>query len=221
MSAISGLYVITPEIASLRELLEKVELSLRGGARAIQYRNKSGAEGLIRSQLHALVKLCRQFSVPLIVNDSVELAAEFAAGVHLGATDSSIAVARHALGHQALIGRSCYNRLDLAIQAQSDGADYVAFGSFYPSPTKPDAIKATPDLLRAAKSHLRIPVVAIGGITPAGAAPLIAAGADAVAVISALFGATEIAATAREFTGLFGKPVAEQSDGLLARQQAT
>jgi thiamine-phosphate pyrophosphorylase len=196
-----GLYAITdgPRI----DLLDACAAALAGGAAVLQYRDKS-ADGARRlAEARALQALCIQRGVPLIVNDDVELAlAAGAAGVHLGSGDASIAAARARLGPQALVGASCYDDLDRAHAAVSAGADYLAFGAFFDSPTKPAARRATPPLLRGSKA-LGVPLVAIGGITPENAPALIEAGADAVAVISALFGAADIQAQARRFAALF------------------
>lgn len=207
---ISGLYAITPDEPDTVELLRKVRLVLLGGARVLQYRNKAVAEtvrleqeALRLEQAWALRELTKEFSVPLIINDDVMLAQRVAAdGVHLGGSDGSLAGARAVLGSGKLIGMSCYNRLALALEAQSRGADYVAFGSFFASTVKPDAVVATPDLLRQAHREIALPLVAIGGITLQNGAQLLGLGADALAVISAVFGAKDIQGAARQFANL-------------------
>ncbi len=200
---IRGLYAITPDETDTAELLRKVRLALQGGARVLQYRNKAAAAALRLRQAEALRGLTRKFAVPLIVNDDVALAQQVDAdGVHLGGADGSVAEARALLGGR-LIGVSCYNRLALAHEAASLGADYVAFGSFFASTVKPEAVVATPDLLRQARGELAVPLVAIGGITPQNGALLLEAGADALAVISAVFAAPDIEGAAREFSNLF------------------
>lgn len=201
---ISGLYAITPDEADTAELLRKVRLALQGGARVMQYRNKAADAALRLRQAEALRGLTREFAVPLIVNDDVALAQQADAdGVHLGGADGSVAEARAVLGSGRLIGVSCYNRLALAHEAASLGADYVAFGSFFASTVKPEAVAATLDLLRQARRELTVPLVAIGGITPQNGARLLEAGADALAVISAVFSAPDIEDAAREFSNLF------------------
>jgi thiamine-phosphate pyrophosphorylase len=156
------------------------------------------------SQARALLALCRRSRVPLIVNDHLDLALTVGAdGVHLGAEDGSLATAREQLGPARILGASCYDRLELALEAERLGADYVAFGSFFPSGVKPGAVRASLTLLRDAKRRLSVPVVAIGGITLENAPQVIAAGADSVAVISALFGADDVRAAARRFSALF------------------
>ena len=203
ISIISGLFAITPDEHDTAALLRKVELVLQGGARILQYRNKTADAQLRLKQAEALRGLTRKFAVPLIVNDDAELARLVDAdGVHLGSADGHVATARAVLGRDKLIGVSCYNRLDLAREAVSVGADYVAFGSFYASPVKPDAVAAAPDLLRQARDELAVPLVAIGGITAHNGARLLEAGADALAVISAVFAAPDIRSAARQFSNL-------------------
>jgi len=197
----TGLYAITD--GPRGDLVEAARAALLGGASVLQYRDKTfdGARRL--HEALALAQLCAEFESPLIVNDDVELAlASGAAGVHLGEDDPGIAAARARLGPDAIIGVSCYDSLQRARDAAGAGADYLAFGAFFPSPTKPHAHRATPELLREAKAF-GLPVVAIGGITPDNGGPLIEAGADFLAAISAVFGATDIRAAAQDFTTLF------------------
>lgn len=201
---VGGLYAVTPDCPDTAVLLEKVRQALEGGARLVQYRNKTGGLKLRRSQAGALLALCRKHGAPLIVNDDLELALAVGAdGLHLGAKDGSLEQARRRLGPGRLLGASCYNRIDLAREAVAAGADYVAFGSFFPSSVKPQAVVAPLELLREARQRLPVPVVAIGGITPENAPRLIAAGADACAVISALFRAPDVKRAARDFARLF------------------
>jgi thiamine-phosphate pyrophosphorylase len=196
-----GLYAITN--GPRQDLLQAVGAALEGGARVVQYRDKTTELVRRRAEAVALARLCAACGVPLIINDDVDLALECGAtGVHLGAEDVGIATARIRLGSNAIIGVSCYDSLDRARQAFEDGADYVAFGAFHPSTTKPLARCARPDLLRSAKG-LGMSVVAIGGITPDNASVLIDAGADCVAVVSSLFDATDIRSVARRFSLLF------------------
>jgi thiamine-phosphate pyrophosphorylase len=200
---VNGLYVITPDEPDTAELLRKLRLALLGGASVLQYRNKAVDEALRLKQAIALRELTHEFSVPLIINDDAQLAQRVdAEGVHLGGEDGSVAAARALLGSSKLIGVSCYNRLELAHDAVKQGADYVAFGSFFPSTVKPDAVVAKLDLLRQARHEIAVPLVAIGGITVHNGAQLLDAGADALAVISAVFGATDIQQAARRFSNL-------------------
>lgn len=199
-----GVYAITPETADTERLLAQVEAALAGGVAAVQYRDKSGDVARRHEQASELAALCRRFGAPLIVNDDLRLAdLADADGVHLGRDDGSIREARIILGRGKFIGASCYQSLDLAQAAQAAGADYVAFGSFFASPTKPAAGRADAGLLRAATQVLRIPIVAIGGITAANAPQLIDAGADSVAVLSALFDAADVRAAAHALNQLF------------------
>jgi thiamine-phosphate pyrophosphorylase len=199
-----GVYAITPETADTERLLMQVEAALAGGVAAVQYRDKSGDVARRHEQASELVALCHRFNVPLIVNDDLRLADLCDAdGVHLGRDDSSLREARIILGKDKLVGASCYQSLELALAAQAAGADYVAFGSFFPSPTKPAAGRAGLDLLRDAAPLIHVPLVAIGGITLANAPLLLDAGADSLAVLSALFDAPDIRASARLLNQLF------------------
>ena len=203
-SKINGLYAITPECADTGRLLQLVERALSGGARLVQYRNKQGDTALRHEQTSELLALCKRFHAPLIINDDLRLAdLSGADGVHLGKGDGGIREARFILGPGKIIGVSCYNNLQRAREAQERGADYAAFGSFFTSITKPGAVIAPLNLLREAKQDLRIPVVAIGGITPDNAHVLIESGADALAVVSALFDSTDVRAAAEKFSRLF------------------
>ncbi|MGE5027809.1 MAG: thiamine phosphate synthase [Betaproteobacteria bacterium] len=203
---VSGLYAITPECADTASLLLKTRHALEGGARLVQYRNKGDDVALRHEQASELLVLCRRFHVPLIINDDVRLADLTGAdGIHLGRDDSNIRQARLILGPDKIIGVSCYNNLQRALEAETEGANYVAFGSFFASLTKPGATAAPLSLLHEAKQCLRIPVVAIGGVSPDNAATLVEAGADAVAVVSALFDSDDIRAAAFRFAVLFEK----------------
>jgi thiamine-phosphate pyrophosphorylase len=187
--SLSGLYALTPDCTDTDTLADLVRAALAGGASAVQYRNKTGAPALRLEQARALRKACSASGATFIVNDDVELAgAVDADGVHLGRDDATVASARRRLGPEAIIGVSCYDSLARADAAVGCGADYVAFGSFFESSVKPQAVRATDALLSTAKLRWNVSVVAIGGITAANAPLLIAAGADAVAVISDIFG---------------------------------
>lgn len=204
MMRISGLYAITPEQPDTALLLSQVRAALSGGARMVQYRSKSMDAALQHEQASELLELCHAFEVPLIVNDSLRLAdLSGADGVHLGRDDGSLRQARIVLGSEKVIGVSCYDNLELAMQAEAEGADYVAFGSFFPSTTKPGAVTAPLSLLNEAKTHLSVPVVAIGGINLENAASLIAAGADSIALITGLFDAPDIQIAAQQYSQLF------------------
>lgn len=201
---ISGLYAVTPETSDTPWLAARIKAALEGGAGVIQYRSKSDDAELRAEQADQLKVLCRAHEALLIVNDDVELARRVGAdGVHLGRDDMLPAAARAALGVRALIGVSCYDSLPRALEAEAGGADYVAFGSFFLSAVKPGAVRAPRALLGDARESLDLPIVAIGGITPHNAHELIDAGADAVAVISALFQVPDTLAAARAFGALF------------------
>jgi thiamine-phosphate pyrophosphorylase len=203
---VCGLYAVTPDVSDTPVLLAAAEAALGGGARLLQYRNKSASSALRLAQARALLALCRKFRVPLIINDHLDLAlAVDADGLHLGAEDDSLTAARARLGPEKILGVSCYGELERAREAERLGADYVAFGSFFPSSVKPGAVCAPLALLRNAKRRLATPVMAIGGITVDNAPQLIAAGADGVAVISALFGADDVKLAARRFSALFSR----------------
>jgi len=202
---LAGLYAIADtQYLDDAHLMPAVGEAIAGGARIVQYRDKKHVAAERARQASELASLCRKHGALFIINDDVELAKQVqAAGVHLGREDASLAQARAQLGPQAIIGVSCYNELARAIQAQNEGADYVAFGSFFPSRTKPQAVRAGLELLCEAKQILRIPVVAIGGITPENGVHLLAAGADALAVIEGVFGQADIRAAAQRYTRLF------------------
>ena len=202
---VHGLYVVTPDEPDTAALVDKVRGCLRGGARLVQYRNKTASAALRREQAGELLALCRDAGVPLIVNDDLELAITLDAdGVHLGRDDSDLARARQRLAPARILGASCYDRLDAARSAVERGADYVAFGAAYPTAVKPAAPRASLALYAEAKAALAVPIVAIGGITPENALPLKQAGVDAVAVIGAVFGAPDVESRAREFAKIFG-----------------
>lgn len=201
-----GLYAITPDEPDTNRLLARVETVVRAGASWLQYRNKAASDDLRVEQALALQSLCSRFNVPLIINDDWALAAAVgAAGAHLGEDDGELALARHELGADALLGASCYNDLKLARQAAFAGVSYIAFGAFFASPTKPNARQASPDLLREAAA-LGVPRVAIGGITPDNARPLVDAGADLIAVVSGVFDAPDPVAATRAYLSCFEDP---------------
>lgn len=213
--AISGLYAITPDIADTALLAEKVNAALRGGARYVQYRNKTAPRSLLLEQTRILAALCRRRAARLIVNDYVDLAAKAGAdGVHVGRDDPAVNEARARLGSRAVVGASCYADLARALEAEEMGVDYVAFGSFYPSGTKPEATPVSIELLREAGRVLRVPIVAIGGITVENAASLINAGADALAVSGALFSVPDVTEAARSFCALFGEGRVDRKAGV-------
>jgi len=204
---LKGLYCITdPELTaqSSHSIEEMVQQAIDGGARIIQYRDKTSSQAQQLDIAHRLCQLCKQHSALFLINDNPQLAKEVDAdGVHLGQTDTGRATARELLGKDKIIGISCHASLALAMTAQQQGADYVAFGRFYPSQTKPDASPASLDLLAEAKSSLHIPIVAIGGITAGNAPDLLEAGADMLAVIHHVFGQADIRQAASNIARLF------------------
>ncbi len=182
-----GLYAITqPENKTISQVVQAVEAALKGGAVVVQYRDKNPIDAF--KLAGELLKICHAYQVPLLINDSVELALAVGAdGVHLGKDDGEIADARRRLGANAIIGVSCYNDVQKARAAVEHGANYVAFGRFFASGSKPLAAAADIGTLTQAKQQLQVPIVAIGGILPENAGQLIAAGADLLAVIGGIF----------------------------------
>jgi thiamine-phosphate pyrophosphorylase len=204
---VSGLYAVTPDISDTSRLVELTRAALIGGVRFLQYRNKAATPALRLAQALALKNVCNEHGAALIVNDHVDIAlAADAAGVHLGKEDGLARDARGAIGSARLIGVSCYDSLERGHAALHEGADYVAFGSFFPSRVKPNAVKAPIELVSKAKAAFPVPIVAIGGITLENAPSLVRQGVDAVAVISALFEAPDVTDAARRFTALFEQP---------------
>lgn len=203
-----GLYAITPTqlttIGNEAELLKRTETILQNGARIIQYRDKTQDVPKRLRQATALKSLCKKNNAVFIVNDDIDLAqACNADGVHLGQSDGTIEVTRELLGWEAIVGMTCHNQIDLAITAQANGASYVAFGAFFPSPTKPDAIRAPLDLIAQARKTIHIPICAIGGITTNNAQQLINAGTpDLLAVVSDVYLKDDSAKQASTFTQL-------------------
>jgi thiamine-phosphate pyrophosphorylase len=202
-NSLQGLYAITPDGVDSATLVRMVSAALMGGVKLIQYRQKNVGPRDQSTQARQLNELCSAAGASLIINDNVELAQQInAAGVHLGRDDMSVAEARRRLGTK-IIGVSCYNQMALAEAAVASGADYIAFGAFFPSQIKPDAVRAEFALIVEAKKKFAIPIVAIGGISLQNAPQLIAAGADSVAVISDLFNAPDITVQANAFQQLF------------------
>ncbi len=207
MHRFHGLYGVTDSQLQPddRILLETVEQALKGGMKILQYRDKSLDQARRLRQAGALKVLCHRYQALLLINDDIELAVEVEAdGVHLGQHDCSLTEARKRLGDYAMIGISCEGSLELADKAVTEGANYIAFGKFFPSRTKPDAKTADLALLPAARAKFDLPIVAIGGITVDNASQIIDAGADMVAVVHNLFAAQDIKSRSREFNDLFG-----------------
>lgn len=203
---LAGLYVIADTaLTSGPHLYDKARQALDGGASLLQYRDKSGSGSHRQHDCETLLALCRQYDALFIVNDDIELAlAVDADGVHLGREDMPVGEARLRADKGLLIGASCYDDLDRAAVAKRDGADYLAFGSFFPSAIKPGAPRPAPTILGEAR-NLACPLVAIGGIDAGNAAGLIEAGADMIAVISAAWSADDTTSACRELAALFGR----------------
>ena len=198
-----GLYLITPDEADTARLVDRVAPLLAIGVSVLQLRNKRADAATLRQQALALLPLCRAAGTPLLINDDWRTAADTGAdGVHLGGGDGDLAQARASLGPHAIIGASCYNDLDRARRAAAAGASYLAFGAFFASSSKPRAARATLDLLATA-AGLGLPLVAIGGITPDNARQVIAAGADYVAAIAAVFNSPDPLASVLAFRSCF------------------
>ncbi len=202
--ALCGLYAITDRDLMGNDLLARAERAIAGGARLLQYRDKSTDMRRREQEATALAQLCQQQDVCFIINDDPALALKVHAdGVHLGQSDPDIVSARHTLGADKIIGITCHGSLKKALIAEKAGADYVAFGRFFPSQTKPDAALAGIDILQQAARKLSIPIVAIGGITPENSGALLEAGADMLAVIHGIFGTPDIRQAAAAFARLF------------------
>ena len=205
---LTGLYAITDSALMPGErLMEKTEAELRGGCRILQYRNKNANSTDRKREAGLLRTLCHRYQSLLIINDDMELALQVGAdGIHIGQSDTSLAQVRKQVGDQIIVGISCHDNITLALQAQQGGASYVAFGRFFESHTKPHAPAADVAVLSRAKKTLKIPIVAIGGITRDNAMRVITQGADMIAVIHDLFSPNdvhEIEQRARTFARLF------------------
>ncbi|MES2017154.1 MAG: thiamine phosphate synthase [Pseudomonadota bacterium] len=199
-----GLYLVTPNWDDTDKLLEYTNAALDAGAAMVQYRHKEANTVLQREQGAALLALCRRYKRPLIINDHVALCLTLDAdGVHVGGTDASVREARAALGPAKVVGASCYGELALAHAAARDGASYVAFGGFYRSPVKQYTFVTAPEILDQARAELTLPIVVIGGMTPANAAPLVARGAHMVAAITSVYQADDPGLAVRQFDALF------------------
>ena len=205
MKSLKGIYGITDDALLPESKLDfAVEEAIKSGCRVIQYRSKITDWKARVRQAESLRLLCEQYQVPLIINDNVELCNEVDAdGVHLGKQDSSFEQARVQLSADKIIGITCHDSVVAAVSAEEAGADYVAFGRFFPSETKPNASPAPIELLTEAKKKLSIPIVAIGGINAENGAALIAAGADMLAVINAMFADESVAQRTTELVALF------------------
>lgn len=199
-----GLYLVTPDWDDTERLLSVSEMALRGGAVMLQYRHKTASAAQALQQASALLALCRRYGVPMIVNDNLDLCLHIDAdGIHVGGTDSKVGDVRAAVGNGKIVGASCYGSLALAQEAAQAGASYLAFGGFYPSQVKQYEVGTAPALIAQARAAIALPVVVIGGMTVENAAPLVAQGADMVAVISCVYTAREPQAAVRAFDNMW------------------
>ena len=201
---LAGLYLVTPDWDDTDQLIKVTEQALLGGAAVVQYRHKLASADVRLEQAGALQALCRQFDVPFVINDHVDLCLQLDAdGVHVGGTDVSVAAARKVLGADKIVGASCYGDLDLAHSAFWSNASYVAFGGFYPSRVKKYPVTTSANIVSSACAAIPLPNVVIGGMNVENCQPLIEAGADMVAAISSVYLAIDPQAAAREFVQLF------------------
>lgn len=188
---LTGLYLVTPDWDDTEKLLAATEQAFKAGVCLLQYRHKTASNELRHIQASALQKLCRQYAVPFIINDHIDLCLELNCdGVHVGGKDVSVAKARELVGENKIVGASCYGDLALAIQAEKEGASYVAFGGFYPSIVKQYPITTSINIVSEAKNIISVPVVVIGGMNVDLARPLVQLGADMVAAISSVYAST-------------------------------
>lgn len=203
--SLHGVYAITDEtLLSGSDLFARVDEALSAGLALLQYRNKHADRKHRYEEASELTRLCRLYDTPLLINDDVDLCLEVGAdGVHLGQSDTKLHDARRRLGANGLIGITCHSDLSLALRAQEAGANYVAFGRFFPSLTKPDAAPAAIEILQQAKAQLHIPIVAIGGINAENGEALVMAGADMLAVIHYLFASPGVYQRASALNALF------------------
>ncbi|HEY0847338.1 MAG TPA: thiamine phosphate synthase [Noviherbaspirillum sp.] len=199
-----GLYLVTPDWDDTQKMLEVTEAGLRGGAALVQYRHKTASPELRREQAAQLQVLCRRYGRPFIINDFIELCMELDAdGIHVGGTDTAVAQVRATVGPSKIVGASCYGSLQLARDAHQAGASYVAFGGFYPSRVKKYEVSTPPEIVAQARKEVPLPNVVIGGMTQQNSAPLVAQGADMVAVISSVYMVDDPETAARGFVNLF------------------
>lgn len=201
---ISGLYVITPDSYEVMPLCQQVKQAILGGARLVQYRNKYADESLRMMQATALLALCRSLRIPLIINDHLDLMIRIGAdGLHLGQNDIQLSTARRLVGAKKILGASCYNQVEVAIEAEAAGADYVMFGRCYTSNYPSNVPHASLDVFKEAKQRLNLPIVGVGGLQLDNALPVIRAGADAVAVSSDIFLDDDIQGISHQYADLF------------------
>ena len=199
-----GLYLVTPDWDDTDQLLAVSERAIQGGAALLQYRHKTASDALRHEQAQALLALCRKMNLPLIINDHIALCEAIDAdGIHVGGTDASVADVRARVGAGKIVGASCYGDLQLARDAATAGASYVAFGGFYPSRVKKYAVTTSPDIIATALAELSVPICVIGGMTPENSQVLIDRGAHMVAAISSVYSAEDSHVAASKFAHMF------------------
>ena len=199
-----GLYLVTPDWDDTDKLVAVTAQAIEGGATLLQYRHKTASEALRSEQSSALLALCRRKNIPLIINDHLDLCERIDADcIHVGGTDASVAEVRSKIGKEKIVGASCYGDLQLARDAATAGASYVAFGGFYPSRVKKYEVATAPSIITQALSELSLPICVIGGMTPDNARPLVELGAHSVAAISSVYSVEDHQAAAIAFASLF------------------
>tara|TARA_B100000683_G_scaffold188182_1_gene181470 strand:- start:146 stop:820 length:675 start_codon:yes stop_codon:yes gene_type:complete len=201
---LNGTYGITPDNLPSEALIEKIRSSLMGGVKILQYRNKGNNWAKKIEEISEIKKICQKYNVPFIINDNLNIALEVDAdGLHVGKDDVSIKKARESLGNNKMLGVSCYGDLQRATKAEKLGADYIAFGSFFKSKTKPKAPLIEKNILEKARYICQCPIVAIGGITPENGSELLKNGADMLAVADAIFSSKDCKLNAQKMARLF------------------
>lgn len=201
---LNGLYLVTPDWDDTEKLVEVSEQALQGGAALLQYRHKTANAQLRKKQAVALLDLCRRYQRPFIINDHIELCMELDAdGIHVGGLDASVTQVRDTIGPDKIVGATCYGELQLARMAEKQGASYIAFGGFYPSRIKKYPVTTPHNIVKQSKLEIALPTVVIGGMTLENCLPLIAAGADMVAVISSVYFADDPKIAALNLSLLF------------------
>ncbi len=201
-----GIYAITPDEDNDDLLLNKIIIAIKGGIRIIQYRHSTATHDVCLRQALSIATICKAHHVMLLINNHIDIAKTCSAsGVHLGINDTPITTARAQLGNDAIIGATCYNSLERAKVAQKSGANYIAIGAIFPSPTKPNAPQCSLEKLRTIKQKINLPLIAIGGINFENAQSVLATGVDCIAMVSGLFDTQDITANCQKLTQILKK----------------